>query len=71
MAKKKENSKKSKSKTKEKLITIEELAKKHDIPGYVMAGVKQRNNWGQGKKVSESDFKEKVKSFLKGRMSNR
>lgn len=69
MAKKKKS--KSKSKKKKKLFAIEELAKKHNVPSYVMSGVKQRNNWGQGKKVSEDVFQDKVKDFLKGKMSKR
>lgn len=67
------NSNNPKRTTKEKveLLAIEELAKIYDIPQWVIAGLKQRHNWGIGKKITEDEFTKKVKGFLKGEMKKR
>lgn len=53
------------------LFTIEELAQKNNISNWVIAGVKQRHNWGIGKKISEDEFAKKIKDFLKGEMKKK
>lgn len=62
---------KSASKTEPPVLTIEELAQKNDIPNWILAGVKQRNKWGLGKKVTEKDFLAKVKEFKNGPMKKK
>ncbi|MDI3547889.1 MAG: hypothetical protein PWR10_1541 [Halanaerobiales bacterium] len=62
------SSNKKSAEKKEPLYTIEKLARKNDIPDWILAGVKQRNRWGEGKKITEKEFLAKAKEFEKGPM---
>lgn len=48
------------------LPTIEELAKKCNVPEWQMAGLKVANNWGKGKELSEADFLAARDAWLSG-----
>lgn len=68
MAKKSKKSSGSDKKSKAPLVTIEKLAEKNKVPGWILAGAKQKYNWGKGKKLTEKDFLKKVDEFKKGPM---
>ncbi len=51
--------------------TIEELAIKHLIPSWVMAGTKRFYGWGLGKRMSEKEFLQKVDAWKKGPMTRK
>ncbi|NHM25460.1 hypothetical protein G7K71_08625 [Desulfofundulus sp. TPOSR] len=53
------------------LLTIEELAARHSVPAWTMAGLKVAMAWGQGKRVSEQEFLEALTKWLSGPMSRR
>lgn len=45
--------------------TIKELAEAAELPEEVYEGVKAANGWKEGKSVTEKEFDEAVKKFLK------
>lgn len=62
------NTEKSSAKNKLPQFSIEQLAQKHDVADWIMAGVKQRNKWGLGKELPEQEFLEKLYEFIDGPM---
>lgn len=51
-----------------KLLTIEELAAKHGVDAWVMAGLKVANGWGAGKELTEQEFLRAKDKWLSGPM---
>lgn len=49
----------------EELFTIEDLAQRLQVPGWVMAGVKVANGWGEGKMLTEAEFIKAKEAWLK------
>lgn len=47
-------------------FSIEELAERHGVPDWAMAGLKVRMGWATGKQVEESEFRAALESFLRG-----
>lgn len=45
--------------------TIEDLAQKHRVPGWAIAGLKAAYNWGQGKTLTEAQFLKQRDDWLK------
>lgn len=52
----------------EVLVTIEELARRHQVPGWVLAGLKVANKWGAGKQLTEAEFIAARDKWLSGPM---
>lgn len=48
--------------------TIEELAQKLGVKGWALEGVKKAYGWGQGKRLPEAEFREKMETWLSGPM---
>ncbi|PZA07789.1 MULTISPECIES: hypothetical protein [unclassified Meiothermus] len=46
--------------------TIEEHAKTLGTPAWALAGVKVRERWAEGQRVTEAAFRAAVERFLKG-----
>ena len=49
-------------------LTIEELAAKHKVKNWIMAGVMRAKNWAPGKRMPEEEFKAAVEGWLKSPM---
>lgn len=49
----------------EDLAAIEDLARKHNLPGWVLAGAATAYGWGEGKRLSESEFLKAVERWLR------
>lgn len=49
-------------------FTIEDLAVKHDVPNWVMSGLKAAYNWGTGKELTDKEFLANRDAWLKGSM---
>lgn len=43
---------------------VEVLAERLDTPAWVVAGMKAANGWGEGKQLTEAEFKRAVTAWL-------
>ncbi len=59
------------NKAEPEMKTIEELAKIHQVPDWIMAGLQIAYNWGSGKELTEEEFLRAKDKWLGGPMYNR
>lgn len=50
----------------EPALTIEELAAKLNVKPWQLEGLKAAYGWGAGKRLTESEFREKLTAWLSG-----
>jgi hypothetical protein len=50
------------------LISIEDLAKKCNVPAWIVNGLKAKHHWETGKQIAEAEFLKKKEAWLKGPM---
>ena len=50
-----------------KLVTIEELFKRHNIPAWQQRGLMVEQRWAAGKSVTEGQFQVALRAFLASR----
>ncbi|WP_034629491.1 hypothetical protein [Desulfotruncus alcoholivorax] len=53
-------------KQEDKTFPVEELADKHNMPLWMLAGLKAANNWGRGKELTEDEFLKARDKWLAG-----
>jgi hypothetical protein len=53
---------------KDRELSIEELARRHSVPGWALEGLRVRMGWGEGKEIEESKFLKALDGYLKGPM---
>ncbi len=51
------------------LFTVEQLAQRTNVPGWALAGAKVAYGWGEGKEMTEAEFKKAVDKWLNGPMN--